>query len=232
MSVKRIVNDCPICLDPLVKTRKIYITSCGHTFHKTCFQRLLTSTCPCCRKEEVPTIDHNFTQARNRLKTEREELKSHKNTFRQMEAIYIAQVTQYANNLIHAKETLRGFNNKQAAYNAFCAIHVVTPKLSPEQLVYLKEAEAKHLVQVELFERYEHDARVLHHNYRLNAIYDIEARKDSIAQGVEYLKKLMTDPEILKRLETAQIKREQRKAARETQFVTHHAVRDKLVQNI
>ena len=41
-------DKCSICLDRLTETN-IYTTTCGHTFHKGCYNQLQTQQCPMCR---------------------------------------------------------------------------------------------------------------------------------------------------------------------------------------
>ena len=41
-------DPCSICLSSLNKTMRI-LTPCNHTFHLSCFNRIINNTCPLCR---------------------------------------------------------------------------------------------------------------------------------------------------------------------------------------
>jgi hypothetical protein len=64
---------CAICLDPLGR-RKLHVTDCLHKFHSRCFQQVKTSTCPYCRSETTPTIQHQIQLLRNDVKVCKDEL--------------------------------------------------------------------------------------------------------------------------------------------------------------
>lgn len=85
--VKKEVDRCSICMDEFVGRKKLHITKCNHTFHKSCFQGLVTTNCPCCRNIEVPTVDHQLRYARGMVKENKLALKIHLNDNRLDEGI-------------------------------------------------------------------------------------------------------------------------------------------------
>lgn len=54
------INDCPICLENIVK-KEIIVTECNHCFHKKCLFNSLTvkNTCPICRSTIQKKINNN-----------------------------------------------------------------------------------------------------------------------------------------------------------------------------
>lgn len=86
--VKEEGDTCPICMDPIRSRRKIHTTSCDHSFHLTCFRRLNSTKCPCCREDQIPTLEHRIIRTRSIIKEKKAELK--KET-----AIYTSAVDEY-----------------------------------------------------------------------------------------------------------------------------------------
>jgi len=41
---------CPICLEFFSDGKGIFLTTCGHFFHKKCIKKWKNDSCPCCRK--------------------------------------------------------------------------------------------------------------------------------------------------------------------------------------
>jgi hypothetical protein len=85
---------CPICLDNLVSKRKIYTTSCNHTFHQTCLESTVSDKCPCCRTTINMSLNHTIKFFRSRLKDYTLELKNRK--------ISIRNYVRYQKNNIYA----------------------------------------------------------------------------------------------------------------------------------
>ena len=78
-------SDCSICLEAIrLNRKKVYTTSCNHTFHASCMKMWLLNndTCPCCRKVlSVEAIDHIRIILINILEAEAEAV-AEKNGFR------------------------------------------------------------------------------------------------------------------------------------------------------
>jgi RING-like zinc finger len=67
---------CSICLDPMHgNKRKLFTTSCNHSFHATCFRNLRCMLCPLCRQVVEPDIDHSIKLIRYKIRNETDILK-------------------------------------------------------------------------------------------------------------------------------------------------------------
>ena len=87
-------SDCSICLEAMrLNRKKVYTTSCNHTFHASCMKRWLANndTCPYCRKvlsaentsSSQEAIDHIRIMLINMLEEEaRSSSRPQKNGFR------------------------------------------------------------------------------------------------------------------------------------------------------
>jgi hypothetical protein len=48
--IQKINDDCPICIEPMLKAKNMYITKCNHIYHKECWKIYPNKTeCPTCR---------------------------------------------------------------------------------------------------------------------------------------------------------------------------------------
>ena len=80
MNCDQQLDICAICLDPVRGRgrRKIYISDCQHRFHATCFEKLPSFVCPCCRSEVTPTPIHQLKRLRKYEKCEKDKLRVEK----------------------------------------------------------------------------------------------------------------------------------------------------------
>ena len=63
------MSDCPICLEKLkFNNRMIHETSCGHKFHKMCFKKVKSNTCPCCRGDVLQDVCTVISNLRSEIK--------------------------------------------------------------------------------------------------------------------------------------------------------------------
>lgn len=53
--VSSTMKSCPICLEDVFATEKIFTTPCGHTYHAGCMRLLKQKRCPMCR-HELPNL--------------------------------------------------------------------------------------------------------------------------------------------------------------------------------
>lgn len=57
---------CSICLEEFVEQDNLIITSCKHTFHKQCLEKVTLPHCPLCRTNIVDDLEKPVESTRSR----------------------------------------------------------------------------------------------------------------------------------------------------------------------
>jgi hypothetical protein len=60
------ITECPVCYETM-KPKDVYLTQCGHSFHKSCLQRWVSiqegeTSCPMCRAYITPSFDQSSSR--------------------------------------------------------------------------------------------------------------------------------------------------------------------------
>jgi len=65
-------DECPICFEKTGNERRITF-SCGHSYHRKCFQQVSKTECPCCRKDVSSELPKSWVKRINQNRNRRNE---------------------------------------------------------------------------------------------------------------------------------------------------------------